>query len=357
MGRSLAWMLPLAGLVVAGFFLLNRLVIVKPLGWLIGLVGDSCDQTAAASRQVSSSSQQVASGATEQAAALEETSSSLEEMNSMTKRNSDSAASAARLSEQTQEAVKSGNDAVARMGTAIQRIEATARETAVIVKTIDEIAFQTNLLALNAAVEAARAGEAGKGFAVVAGEVRNLALRSAEAARTTAAKIEASVATSQEGVVLTREVEASLGKISEGATQVNALLAEISAASREQSTGVDQITQGVHQMQQVTQQNAAGAEEGASASEQLAGQAMELRGTIDQLRALAGITSTVGGDKPTEPTKARQAAPAATSEEPRPTMKVRRTDRNGRRKRRKARRDGWTSHDGRPDAEIFGKAA
>jgi methyl-accepting chemotaxis protein len=217
-------------------------------------------QVAAASSQVSSSSQALAQGASEQASSLEETSSALEEMSSMTKRNADTA----------QEA----NDSMKRMTVAIGDIEKSAGETAKIIKVIDEIAFQTNLLALNAAVEAARAGEAGKGFAVVAEEVRNLAMRSAEAAKNTSALIEQSVSSSSNGVKIAGEVAK--------------VLDEIAASSNEQATGIGQISTAVQQMDKVTQSNAAGAEESAAASEELSSQADQLQTLVADLMALVG---------------------------------------------------------------------
>src|SRR6185295_18888337 len=144
---------------------------------------------------------------------LEETTSALEEMASMTRKNAETAQQAAGLAGETKSAADRGNQAMHKMGTAIAEIQKSATETAKIIKVIDEIAFQTNLLALNAAVEAARAGEAGTGFAVVAEEVRNLAMRSAEAAKNTSAMIEESVSNARNGVALSQDVAKSLGEI------------------------------------------------------------------------------------------------------------------------------------------------
>ncbi|MBN2843027.1 MAG: hypothetical protein JXM68_08050, partial [Sedimentisphaerales bacterium] len=219
--------------------------------------------------QVAQASQQLAQGATEQAAGLEETSSSLEELAAQTKQNADNAQQANQLSSETTRAALSGSDAMQRMNTAILEIQKSSEETSKIIKTIDEIAFQTNLLALNAAVEAARAGEAGKGFAVVAEEVRNLAMRSADAAKNTSVMIEESVKNSNNGVQITNEVASSLNEITASVQKVNDLVAEINSACQEQAQGIDQINISMNQMDKVTQANAANAEESASAASQV----------------------------------------------------------------------------------------
>ena len=157
-----------------------------------------------------------------------------------------------------------------------------------IAEVIDEIAFQTNLLALNAAVEAARAGEAGKGFAVVAEEVRNLAMRSAEAAKNTANMIEESVKNAQDGVDIATKVGQILDGIVQSIGKTTALVSEIAAASREQAQGIDQVNNAVAQMDKVTQQNAANAEESASASEELSSQAESMNDIVGELTALVG---------------------------------------------------------------------
>ncbi|MGC4030553.1 MAG: methyl-accepting chemotaxis protein [Tepidisphaeraceae bacterium] len=266
--------------------------IIRSVGNALGRMADSLadgsNQVAAAATQVSSSSQSLAQGASEQAASLEETSSSLEEMSSMVSRNADSAQQASVLSAEAKAAADKGNASMAKMSTAIHDIQKSAGETAKIVKVIDEIAFQTNLLALNAAVEAARAGEAGKGFAVVAEEVRNLAMRSAEAAKSTSAMIEQSVQNSRGGVLIAEEVGQVLGEITSTSEKVNALIAEIAQASSEQSKGIGQVNTAVTQMDKVTQSNAAAAEESASASEELAAQAAGMSGVVVELMALVG---------------------------------------------------------------------
>lgn len=259
------------------------------------------DETANAASHVSSSSQILARAASEQAASLEETSSSLEEISSMTKKNAETAQQAAGLAAEAKNSADKGNRAMGRMADAMNGIEKSAGETAKILKTIDEIAFQTNLLALNAAVEAARAGEAGKGFAVVAEEVRNLAMRSAEASRSTASLVEESVQNAKGGVAIASEVGNTLQEINATATKVSTLVAEIAAATREQSTGVEQVNNAVTSMDKVTQTNAAGAEESAAASEELTAQAQKLRDVVKELATLVGATDLLN-DEPKKPT-------------------------------------------------------
>ncbi len=237
------------------------------------------------SSQVASSSQSLAQGSSEQASSLEETSASLEEMASMTKQNADNSNQANVLMKDASNLIGSGVQAMQRMTSAIDEIKASASKTAKIIKTIDEIAFQTNLLALNAAVEAARAGEAGKGFAVVAEEVRNLARRSAEAAKNTADLIEGSQKNAQAGVTVSEDVAKSLKGIEASAGKAAALIAEIAAASKEQSIGIEQVNNAVSEMDKVVQQNAASAEESASASEELASQAQELNAILGSSRS------------------------------------------------------------------------
>jgi len=245
-------------------------------------VAGASGQVASASSQISAGSQNLAQGANEQASSLEEVSASLEEMSSMTRQNAENAMQAKGLAEEADRKSASGTLAMERMSSSIQKIKESSDRTAKIVKTIDEIAMQTNLLALNAAVEAARAGEAGRGFAVVAEEVRNLASRSAQAARNTADMIGESVDNSVEGVKLAAEVARVFEDIAKSTRKVNALIAEIASASKEQAAGIKQVNDAVSQMDKVTQQNAANAEESASSAEELSAQATELRALVSQ---------------------------------------------------------------------------
>jgi len=255
--------------------------LVENLGDAMGQVTEAVSQVTSASAQISQGAQSLAEGANEQASSIEEVSSSIEEMSSMTKQNAESSNQAKALAAEAHTAATEGDESMKRMAEAINQIKASADNTAKIVKSIDDIAFQTNLLALNAAVEAARAGEAGKGFAVVAEEVRNLAMRSAEAAKNTADMIEESVKNADQGVNITEEVAKSLGQIVDRTGKVGGLIADIAAASNEQATGIEQVNKAVAQMNQVTQQNAANSEESASAAEELSNQASELSNMVN----------------------------------------------------------------------------
>ena len=260
--------------------------IVSALGTVIRGLGEGASQVKSAAGQVAQSSQSMAEGASTQASSLEETSASLEEMASMTRQNADNANQANTLMGEAKDLVLKGTQSMKRMSEAIGDIKKSSDQTAKIIKTIDEIAFQTNLLALNAAVEAARAGDAGKGFAVVAEEVRNLAQRSAEAAKNTSALIEGSQKNSDNGVVVSAEVAQILDAIAASSQKVAQLIGEVSAASKEQAQGIDQVNTAVAQMDQVTQSNAANSEEAAAASEELSAQANELDEMVGSLTSI-----------------------------------------------------------------------
>ena len=290
-------------------FLLVRGPLHK-LARVIGGVSSASSQVNSAAQQVSTSSQSMAEGASEQAASLEETSSTLEEMASATRQNAEHAKKAETISGEASDFTNQGSDAMARMLEAIANIREAAQETAKIIKTIDEIAFQTNLLALNAAVEAARAGDAGKGFAVVAEEVRNLAQRSAEAARTTNDLIEKSQQRAEAGVEVSGEVGKVLKRIQDAIGNVTVLVREVATASDEQARGAEQINTAVSQMDRVTQSNAASAEESAAASQELSAQSMELAHLVRELQAVvsgAALNGVRGARKALEQAPARKA--------------------------------------------------
>jgi methyl-accepting chemotaxis protein len=255
---------------------------------LIDRLAIGANQIESASGHIASSSESLASSTTEQAASLEETSASLEEIASMTKNNAENSRVAKDLTGTMREVADTGASDMEEMAHAMAAIKDSSNNIAKIIKTIDEIAFQTNILALNAAVEAARAGEAGMGFAVVAEEVRNLALRSASAARETAEKIEDSIQKSSAGVQINAKVSLSLADIVSKARQADQLVAQISIASNEQSQGIDQINSSVSQMDAMTQNNAAGAEESANVSADLRNQSTQLTQLVQELQTLVG---------------------------------------------------------------------
>src|SRR6185436_18772213 len=255
-------------------------------------------QTASAARQVSDLSQTLSSGANEQAASVEETSASLEEISSMIRSTADNAEKAKALAGEAHAVAQAGSRTMVEMTQAMAAIDTSSAEVAKIVKNIDEIAFQTNILALNAAVEAARAGEAGAGFAVVADEVRSLAQRSAAAAKETADKIEAAIASSRKGSLSCAKVGESLSQIAGKVSSTDSLVGEIATAAREQAQGIEQINTAITQMDQVTQSNSASAEESASAAEELDAQAASLKDMVGQLRQLVGGAGTVSAAPP-----------------------------------------------------------
>jgi methyl-accepting chemotaxis protein len=252
----------------------------KNLDKALQQVAIGAEQVTSASVQVSTGGQSLSQGASEQASSLEEVSSSLQEMSSMIKQNTLNAREAKGVAEQARGSADKGVESMNRMSSAINQIKTSSAATAKIVKTIDEIAFQTNLLALNAAVEAARAGDAGKGFAVVAEEVRNLAMRSAEAAKNTSNLIEEAVKNSENGVAINAEVLKNFQEITEKTNKVSQVMAEIAAASDQQDQGISQLNKAVEQLNQLTQQNAANAEESASAAEEMSSQSEEMRSMV-----------------------------------------------------------------------------
>lgn len=244
----------------------------------------SSAKTASASSQIGSGSEAIAQGASEQASSLEEISGSLHEMATITHRNSANSAEAKTMTDTAQNSAAKGKDCMTRLSTAMNKIKISSDKTSAIIQTIDEIAFQTNLLALNAAVEAARAGESGKGFAVVAEEVRNLAMRSAEAAKNTADMIADAIQNAEAGVLINDEMLTNLKEINDQISNVSLVMNEINDASHQQTEGIEQIDAAVTQMNRVTQNNAANSEESASAAQELAGQSEEMNRLVAAFR-------------------------------------------------------------------------
>ena len=247
-------------------------------------INDSVEQVSNGAGEVSSAAQSLADGSQKTAASLEEITASMHEISGQTKMNAESAGQARDLVQGASQAALQGQEAMRDMVGAMEKITRNSSEIQRVIKVIDDIAFQTNLLALNAAVEAARAGQHGKGFAVVAEEVRNLASRSAKAARETAELIENSGAEIERGGDIAHRTADALNAIVERVKQTTDLVAGIAVASNEQAQGVGQITTGLQQIDSVTQQNTAAAEESASAANEMSSMAKTLRDLVAQFK-------------------------------------------------------------------------
>jgi methyl-accepting chemotaxis protein len=287
-----------------------------------------------ASQQLSGAAEDLSAGAQESASSLEETASSLEQITATVRQNADNADEANQVSNASRQTAEKGGQVVGECVIAMSEINNSSKKIAAIITTIDEIAFQTNLLALNAAVEAARAGEQGRGFAVVAGEVRNLAQRSAASAKEIKDLIQDSVGKVEKGTELVNKSGSTLEEIVNSVKKVTDIVGEIAAASREQSTGIEQVNVAVTQLDQVTQTNAAQTEELSATSVSLTEQAETLQRVVAQFnltndshhvatkprKATARIKAAHVAPKSSKSsTPARSSKPAKKSSKPAPT--------------------------------------
>jgi len=320
--RTLVFQLGGAGLllllVMAALSWWRAASIAGPLQRITETVRNTALEMTQASDQIASSSEALAHSATQQAADLQESTAALTELSTQAKDNGTGAAEVRTQMGQSGEGIARTEQAMGEMVDTMGGIKSSSEEISTILKTIEDIAFQTNLLALNAAVEAARAGEHGKGFAVVAEEVRNLAMRSAEAAKNTAGLIETNTQQADRGHEITTKVADEIREVSTSAQQVTDRVADIAESSAQQSNGIGSITQAIHQMDENTQQVAAHAEESAASSREVASQASGLQSVVDELNALvsggksgSGAPSRASVSQP-EPMMAPAPAPVPT---------------------------------------------
>ena len=280
---TLAWVLPMSLLIAGLFYLMTQTQLIKPLEQTMTSINESSKTTLQASKEISDASHSLADNCTQQAASIEETSAALEEISSMTKINTENAQQAEVFSHQIAEQSQTGFGQMKKLGEAIKHIQESSGEISKIVQSIDQIAFQTNILALNAAVEAARAGEAGAGFSVVADEVRQLAMRSAVAAKETSEKIVSAAERTSAGAELCSQMEAQFGSINEGAQKMYKTVSQVANSTREQNNGIAQITTAVQSIDKSTQSIAACSEEAAASSNSLNAEASSLEKSVEVL--------------------------------------------------------------------------
>jgi len=271
---------------------------IESLNSILFQIHEMVESVSSGAAQVSDSSQTLSQGATEQASALEQISASMNELNDQTDKNSKNANLAKDLSLSAKTNTEQGDKQMQEMVDSMKNINESSNKISNIIKTIDEIAFQTNLLALNAAVEAARAGEHGKGFAVVAEEVRSLAQRSAKAAQETTEIIEESITKVRQGSTIADETAKAFGIINEQILKINNIVVEISIASTEQASGINQISEGLNQIDKVTQINTASSEETAASAEELSSLSTQLHQLLSRLKLNKNINFKSDTKKP-----------------------------------------------------------
>ncbi|MTW14506.1 methyl-accepting chemotaxis protein [Pseudoduganella eburnea] len=274
------------------------------LAQIVGQVRAGTDTIATATQQIAAGNQDLSARTEQQAGSLEETASSMEELTTTVKQNADNARQANQLAANASQVATRGGTVVAQVVDTMGSINEASRRIVDIISVIDGIAFQTNILALNAAVEAARAGDQGRGFAVVANEVRSLAHRSADAAKEIKSLIENSVACAESGSKLVDQAGRTMDEVVASITSVSDIMSEITAASAEQSTGIDQVNQAIGEMDHVTQQNAALVEEAAAAAESLQEQASQLSSLVAVFtlhKASASAAIAVAAKEPRKP--------------------------------------------------------
>ncbi|WP_228370017.1 methyl-accepting chemotaxis protein [Caldicellulosiruptor saccharolyticus] len=257
---------------------------INSLNQLIAGIKSASEQVALGAKQLSDASQSLAEGASEQASVIEELNASIEEVSTQTKQNAHNVEEASKFANQVKGDARHGIEQMQEMIKAMEEINTVSSNISKIIKAIDEIAFQTNILALNAAVEAARAGSYGKGFAVVAEEVRNLATRSANAAKETSELIETTIKKIETGNIIAKQTQSALDKISSGVDKMVMIMNDILYSSREQSQAIEQITEGINQVANVVQTNSANAQQTAAASEELFSQSESLKALIERFK-------------------------------------------------------------------------
>lgn len=261
---------------------------------MLNEIRDAAMQVSAGSKQIADSSQMLSQSATEQASSVEELTAVMSAIAEQTERNAANAKEASEAAELVKEDASEGNRQMKEMLRSMDEIASASANISKIIKVIDEIAFQTNILALNAAVEAARAGQHGKGFAVVAEEVRNLAGRSAQAAKETTSLIEGTVLKTENGMNIAKETATALTKIVDGVTRAAKLVGEIATSSNEQATGISQVNQGVLQISEVIQTNSATSQQTAASSQELSSQADVLNDLVNRFRVRKKFSSNSG---------------------------------------------------------------